>query len=536
MNSIPLWRRHEFSLLAAVVAVAAVTAVLDGQHNYWTNPGASAVDLVRQWSMLSLFALGAAVVIISGGIDLSIGSVIAFSGTMCATILLWLAPEEMTRSLPLPTWVIATAVSGTLLCGFLIGSLHAWLITVVGLPPFVATLATLVGLRSLARAICDSITLSVRGGASTQIDLFDKTFRYLATSVWIPAAVVVVLSLMCWLLLSRTVIGRHLYALGGNEHAARLSGIRTDQLKWLAYCLSAMLSSLAGIFYICEQSVADPQTLGRGYELNAIAAAVVGGCSLQGGLGTVPGTLLGALFLRTVIDGVSKIIKSGADVYEGLIVGVVVVFAVVFTRGETSVQPRRSLFGGALGLVTIVNLTMIAGILMALIGARLLKGAVQMDALWLSLYTMTAVLALLALCRSPLNPTAWRRWGIGWAVATIASGIGLDQAYPAVQTNAALRAVAQHGGKVVRNDAGIVIDLTASALTDREWQILIPKLAALQPIAELRFRETHITDRALESVYKWQGLRQVDVRSTQVTFPGIQRLKRQIPKVTVIAD
>lgn len=536
LNALPFWRRHEFSLLAAIVAVAMVTAALDGQHNYWTNPGASAVDLVRQWSMLSLFALGAAVVIIAGGIDLSIGSVIAFSGTICATLLLLLAPEEMTKSLPLPAWAIATAISGTLFCGFLIGSLHAWLITVVGLPPFVATLATLVGLRSLARAICDSITLSVRGGSSTQIDLFDKNFRYLATSVWIPAVVVVVLSLMGWLLLSRMVVGRHLYALGGNELAARLSGIRTDQLKWLAYCLSAMLSSLAGIFYICEQSVADPQTLGRGYELNAIAAAVVGGCSLQGGLGTVPGTLLGALFLRTVIDGVSKIIKSGADVYEGLIVGVVVVFAVVFTRGEVSAQPRRSLFGGALGLVTIANLTMIAGVLMALIGVRLLKGTVQMDALWLSLYAMSATLALLVLCRLQLTPTAWRRWGIGWAVVTIASGIGLDQAYPAVQTNAALYAVAQYGGKVVQNDAGIVIDMTGSDLTDREWQLLIPKLAALQPIAELRFRDANITDRTLESVFKWQGLQQVDVRSTQVTFFAIQRLKRQMPKVTVIAD
>src|SRR5262245_40291156 len=81
---------------------------------------------------------------------------------------------------------------------------------------------------------------------------------------------------------------RHLYALGGNEQAARLSGIQTDRLKWLAYCISAVLSSIAGILYIGDQSVADPQTLGRGYELNAIAAAVVGGCSLQGGAGTIP--------------------------------------------------------------------------------------------------------------------------------------------------------------------------------------------------------------------------------------------------------
>ena len=98
--------------------------------------------------------------------------------------------------------------------------------------------------------------------------------------------------------MSRTVTGRRLYALGGNETATRLSGIRTERLKWLAYCLSAMCSSIAGILYVGEQSVADPQSLGRGYELNAIAAAVVGGCSLQGGIGTIPGVMLGCLFLR----------------------------------------------------------------------------------------------------------------------------------------------------------------------------------------------------------------------------------------------
>src|SRR5204863_6688681 len=133
-------------------------------------------------------------------------------------------------------------------------------------------------------------------------------------------------------LLSRTVTGRHLYALGGNEEAARLSGIRTDRLKWFAYCFGSVTASIAGILYICDQSVADPQTLGRGYELNAIAAAVVGGCSLQGGIGTIPGTVLGCLFLRTVIDGIAKIIKTGADVYEGLIVGIVVVIAVAFIQ------------------------------------------------------------------------------------------------------------------------------------------------------------------------------------------------------------
>jgi hypothetical protein len=168
-----------------------------------------------------------------------------------------------------------------------------------------------------------------------------------------------------------------LHALGGNEQATRFSGIQTDRLKWLAYCISAMLSSIAGILHICETSVADPQTLGLGYELNAIAAAVVGGCSLQGGTGTIPGAVLGVLFLRVVIDGVSKIIKSGADVYEGLIVGGVVVVAVAFSRIRHAGVVGKRFFVGGLGIVTVINLTLFAGALGALLGQKTALGELK---------------------------------------------------------------------------------------------------------------------------------------------------------------
>jgi len=531
----PIWRRHEFSLTLAVLCMIVVTALLDSQHNYWNKPDLTARELVRQWSMLSLFALGAAVVIIAGGIDLSTGSVIAISGTVCATLMLLLAPEALTTpKAPLPWSAAALAIGGTLFVGFLIGSLHAWLITIVGLPPFVATLATLVGLRSLARALCESVTAAVHGGiSSTQINVQNEQFRYLATSVWIPAVLVVVLSLALWLMLSRTVLGRHLYALGGNEQAARLSGLRTDNLKWVAYCLSAMLSSLSGILYICDQTVAEPQTLGRGYELNAIAAAVVGGCSLQGGVGTVPGTLLGALFLRTVIDGVSKIIKTGADVYEGLIVGVVVVFAVTFTGRSATTPGRRSLFAGGLGWVTVLNLTLIAGVLMALIGVRLLKGRVQMDTVWLSGLTMIAVLALLLIARADWSQTARRRWGLAWAVLTVVAGVSLDQAYPAVQQNAAITAVQRLGGRVVQNDAGVVIDLSSSSVDDDSLKRLIPRLEHLPPIAELRLADTSVTDRSVESIARLKTVQQIDLSNTRCTSASATSLERKLPKAKV---
>lgn len=366
--------RNELGLLAAIVVVFALTAAFDSRHTYVRNPKPVAVDLVRQTAMLGIFALGSAIVIIAGGIDLSSGSMIAFGGTTCATLMLLLAPEAMPKNKPVGPDVIALAIAGTLAVGFLIGSLHAWLITTVGLPPFIATLATLVGLRSLGRVIIENVTGAVLGSKSTQIQIYDRQFRYLATSVWVPAVLFLVLAVAAWVLLSRTVVGRHLYALGGNEQATRLSGIRTDRLKWLAYCISAMLSSIAGVVFIADQSVADPQTLGRGYELNAIAAAVVGGCSLQGGVGTIPGTVLGCLFLRMVIDGIAKVIKAGADVYEGLIVGMVVVVAVALNQLRLGRAGRKRFFAGALGGVAVLNLALLTGVLTALLGGRTAGG------------------------------------------------------------------------------------------------------------------------------------------------------------------
>jgi ribose/xylose/arabinose/galactoside ABC-type transport system permease subunit len=355
-------QRTEWGLVLAIVVVLALTAGLDSDHVYLRAPGPSVTDIVRQTVMLGIFALGAAVVIIAGGIDLSAGSMIAFSGSICAMTLRALAPTLLRADQPFPVWVIAAACSAALLSGFLVGSLHAWLITVVGLPPFIATLATLVGLRSLSRALVFYVNLG-----STQIPIPNENFRALANVLWVPITICLVLLAAVWLLMSRTVVGRHLYALGGNEAAARLSGIQTDRLKWLAYCLSAMLSSVAGVLYVAQVAGIEPATLGMGYELNAIAAAVIGGCSLQGGIGSVPGTLLGALFLRVVMDGVAKIIKTSADVYEGLIVGGVVVVAVAFTQLRQARRGGVRFFSGALGAVTVVTLSLLAGALGALL-------------------------------------------------------------------------------------------------------------------------------------------------------------------------
>jgi ribose/xylose/arabinose/galactoside ABC-type transport system permease subunit len=218
-----------------------------------------------------------------------------------------------------------------------------------------------VGLRSLARALAASTTAALLPTKNSQINVYDPMFKFVRDNVWIPVAVFGLLAFVTWLLLTRTVLGRHVHALGGNEQAARLAGIRTDNVKWFAYCYAAMTAALAGLFYVANESVAAPATQARGHELNAIAAAVVGGCSLSGGVGTVPGTVLGTVFLRVVIDAVSKVIKTEAEIYEGLIVGVVVVLAVTFSQVGRLAKGGRRLLPGALGLCAIPTLAVLAG-------------------------------------------------------------------------------------------------------------------------------------------------------------------------------
>jgi ribose/xylose/arabinose/galactoside ABC-type transport system permease subunit len=361
--------RNEFGLLIAIVVVVLVTTFFS--DSYRKLPLQNAQEILRQTALLGIFSLGAAVVIISGGIDLSSGSVIAFSSCICADIFLALSPVD-SRGVPMTTHLgagtILLGIGGVLVVGFFIGTFHAWLITCVGLPPFIATLASLVGLRSLAKVLTQQITASL-GARVQRINISDRDFAKLGGLEgdawfwhWFPLILFLVLSLGIWFLMNRTVVGRHLYAMGGNEQAARLSGIRTGRLKWLAYCIGAMTASLAGVLYLAEVGEADPYTAARGYELNAIAASVVGGCSLSGGIGTIPGVMLGVLFLRVVIDAVAKVVRSGADDYEGIIVGFLVVLAVSFNELRTRAgRGGKMFFPGALGWFAILALTLLAG-------------------------------------------------------------------------------------------------------------------------------------------------------------------------------
>lgn len=373
---VELFRKHrnEFGLLGAILLVVSITALFsDAYHQVFTLQ-LTAKAIARDTALVGIFALGAAIVIISGGIDLSSGAVIAFSGTLFFGFIVLLAPNDLdrpwpsdpTRFLPdtteLSATVISTALALTLFATFLVGSFHAWLITVVKLPPFVATLASLVGLRSLARLLMQDITAIRYGQRQSSITITDETLTSISQQLWwVPCFIWLALCVCFWILLSKSVVGRHLVAMGGNEDAARLSGIRTDRLKWLAYCIGSMTAGLAGVLYACYIGTSRPSTDGMGYELNAIAAAVVGGCSLSGGIGTIGGVMLGTLFLRLVIDSVAKLFKSQPDLFEGLMVGMLVILAVAFNELRGS-GAKKAFFPGTLGWLNVLILSGLLGV------------------------------------------------------------------------------------------------------------------------------------------------------------------------------
>jgi len=366
----------ECGLIIAILVVIVIAILLDPVNSsYLAKPLYNAKEILRTASILGIFAMGAGIVIISGGIDLSSGSMIAFSGVICCSIILGLCQYSglvddsgapITKNLP--SWILMLAVFGTLCVSFVVGSFHAWLITVIRLPPFIATLASLVGLRSLGRVLITNVNGAfMPSGNNTQINIIDKTYKSLGGEWYIPLIICTGVALVLFMLMRSTVTGRHLYAIGGNEDAARLSGISTEKKKWLAYCIGTMTAAIAGILYSGYIGASVPAIDGLGYELNAIAAAVVGGCSLAGGLGTISGIVLGALFLRVVIDAVAKTVKSDADVYEGMIVGLLVVLAVTFNELRSQRGGRKKFFPGALGVVNIFSLTVLMGIVAMLV-------------------------------------------------------------------------------------------------------------------------------------------------------------------------
>ena len=248
-----------------------------------------------KWSCLyGLIGLGVSFVIITGGIDLSIGSVIGLVASLLALLL------SKGRD---PSTCIALVLA--LSAG--IGLMHGLLITKVKLQPFVVTLCGLLFYRGIARYITDNQSMGFSGHDTLDSIFSGKVAVSSQFALPAPFFYLVVVAVVAALFLNRTVWGRYLFALGNNETAARYSGIDTDSLKILAYVACSLLTGLAGVLFAFELNSVQPASTGEFYELYAIAAAVLGGCSLRGGEGSVLGVIIAAAVIRLLYNSINML-------------------------------------------------------------------------------------------------------------------------------------------------------------------------------------------------------------------------------------
>lgn len=295
--------RRQFGTFVGLLALCTLLTILTPHFLTISN----LLNITEQTTINAVISVGMTFVILSGGIDLSVGSIVAVAGVCLATAL--------QRHVPLPlALVIAVAV------GALCGLVNGLLITVGRLAPFIATL----GMMSIARGIALLYT------DGRPVSGFDPSFRALSTArpLMIPAPVILMLAVYVigHLLLTRTTFGRYVYAIGGNEEATRLSGVRVGIHKTLIYVIAGLTSGIAAIILTARLNSAQP-IAGFMYELDAIAATVIGGTSLLGGSGTLAGTLIGSLIMGVLRNGLN--ILGISSFLQQVVIGSVIIAAVL---------------------------------------------------------------------------------------------------------------------------------------------------------------------------------------------------------------
>jgi ribose transport system permease protein len=274
--------------------------------SFWTYNNIT--NLLRQGAMTAILAIGETFVIITGGIDLSVGAVVGFTSVIIA----WLLTHGY------PIW---GAVLITLAFGLVIGVFHGLGITKLGLPPFIMTLATLTALRGIGLLITNGATISI---TNTDFTAFSRgDFLGVPNLFWM----VVVVAVPGYIFLHHSRFGRYLFAIGSNTEAARLSGVNTVRMIYIAYILSALCAAFVGILLAARIGIGNA-TQAEGWELQAIASSVIGGTSLFGAIGSVQGPLLGSFILTTINNGANLLNVN--SFWQRVITGVLIIVIVYF--------------------------------------------------------------------------------------------------------------------------------------------------------------------------------------------------------------
>lgn len=300
----------KYKSLVGLLALIAIVSVLSPSFLSTKN----IFNILRQTSVNGIIAAGMTFVILTGGIDLSVGSILAISGAICASILV-------------NGQNIVIAVLAALLVGAVVGFLNGFIITKGKLQPFIATLATMTILRGLTLVYTDGKPITLGSG---ELALnFGQIGGGKILGIPTPALIMILVFLVCAYVLKNTKMGRYTYALGSNEEATKLSGLNTDKIKIAVYTLSGILASIAGIIITSRLFSAQP-TAGDGYELDAIAAVVLGGTSLTGGKGKISGTVIGALIIGVLSNALN--ILDVSSYYQMMVKGAVILIAVLLDR------------------------------------------------------------------------------------------------------------------------------------------------------------------------------------------------------------
>jgi ribose transport system permease protein len=332
--------RREQGMFVALLAICLGLYLSNPAFLSQSNIG----DTTRQIAMLGIFAIGIAFVIITGGIDLSVGSIIGLTGVIIARVS---SPVQGAGHYPL--WIGISVAMGVAL---LIGLAQGLLITRLSLQPFIVTLGGMLLIRGISQTIVQGGTISF--GSSTFTELSDNgLFMYHGEALLsYPVMIFIVVALLGTYLLHFTVFGRYVFAIGGNRDAAQYSGINVKNVEAMTYVISAGLAGVAGVCYAAYIGQMSQQ-VGIAYELYAIAGAVLGGVSLRGGEGSIIGVIIGSAIMRVIDNGINMFQLRYHDAqgsqriwrldtnWEFIIIGAVILVAVIMDQLAHLVQARR---------------------------------------------------------------------------------------------------------------------------------------------------------------------------------------------------
>ena len=312
--------KHKLVKFQSIIALMIMCIALSFLSNRFLTPD-NGWNVMRQISVNMIISVGMTLVILTGGIDLSVGSILALSGAITA-FLLKSGGEFIDWNLYIGFTLLGALVGGTLVGTFL-GWFNGLTITRFKVPPFVATLAMLTIARGLTMLLTGGFPIT--GFSSQMAFIGTGWFLGIPMPVWISAIVV----LAAVVLTNKTKLGRHIYAIGGNETAAELSGLKIKKIKLIVYSIAGALAAIGGIIVTSRLDSAQPNA-GIGFELDSIAAVVIGGTSLSGGKGTILGTVQGALIIGILNNGL--VLLNVSPFWQQVIKGLVILLAVIIEK------------------------------------------------------------------------------------------------------------------------------------------------------------------------------------------------------------